>query len=225
MSGQRIVVAMCGCMRSGKDTAARHLRDSHAFVNLKVAAPLKQGIVHMFGFSEEQVEGDAKDQVDSRWNVTPRQVMQWLGTDVFQHRIDTELLPGIGRSFWTTQLLMRIHDLDGHVVISDVRFQHELDALERLDAAVFRVVTVKLERCMGAAARSDAPHDLHESERCMLRTHHVVHNDSTVAALTAQLDALIRCRAAAATHAAVPYDPAVELVPRPGAPAQGPVCA
>lgn len=228
MSGRRIVVALCGCMRAGKDTIAEHLCDSHAFVNLKVSAPLKQGLVHMFGFSQAQVEGALKDVVDAQWNVTPRQVMQWLGTDVFQHRIAAELLPGMGRLFWVTQLMHRIGEGDGHVVISDLRFQHELDAVEGLDAARYHVITVKVERTT-CVADSEAPvvvRDSHESELCRLRTNSTLHNDSTIPRLLAQVDELLtRCRAEAATHAGAPCDPGAALVPRPDAPGRGPVCA
>lgn len=197
MSGRRIVFALCGCMRAGKDTVAEHLCDSHGFVNLKVSAPLKQGLVHMFGFSQAQVEGDLKDVMDAQWNVTPRQVLQWLGTDVFQHRIAAELLPGIGRLFWVTQLMRRIRDGDGNVVISDLRFQHELDAVEGLDSSVYHVITVKVERTN--KLMDDASVHAHESELCALRTHSIVQNNSSIARLLAQVDELLaKCRATAA---------------------------
>ena len=40
--------------------------------------------MEMFGFTEDQVFGDAKDVIDPVWGVTPRLVLQVLGTELMQ---------------------------------------------------------------------------------------------------------------------------------------------
>ena len=41
--------------------------------------------MEIFGFTKEQVYGDLKDVVDSEWGVTPRKVLQIMGTELFQY--------------------------------------------------------------------------------------------------------------------------------------------
>lgn len=185
----RLIVALCGQRRVGKDTVADHLCEMHAFSNMKVSGPLKQGLVQMFGFTQDQVEGSLKDEVDHRWGVSPRRAMQWLGTDVFQHRIH-ELLPDAGRLFWMRQLVQRIQATTGHIVISDIRFQHELDFLaEHMDADA-KLVTVRLVRRCGVPAPLET--DAHESESCQtLHTDFTLRNDDTQAAVFAKMDELL----------------------------------
>lgn len=138
----------------GKDTLARHLAesaDAH-WVHVKISRALKDSAMTLFGLSESEVEGDEKDLKLSRApfaasGVTPRRILQWLGTDVMQHALGRDLLPDVGRHFWIGRTVEEIRGhLDGmvprdegglgvrserNVVISDVRFSHELDVLER----------------------------------------------------------------------------------------------
>jgi hypothetical protein len=100
------VVAICGRKRTGKDTLAA-LFVERGFTHMKFASPLKAGLCAIFGFTENQIEGDAKDVVDPKWGVSPRLAMQWMGTDVMQHRIG-DIMPHVGRGFWAMQLINRI---------------------------------------------------------------------------------------------------------------------
>lgn len=122
-----LVVGVTGLARSGKDTVAK-VFEAEGFVNYKFAAPLKEAVRAMFGFAEEQME-TTKDAVDDRWGISPRQAMQFLGTEVMQFDVQ-RLLPGIGRGFWARSLVERVRS-DGcqRVVISDLRFRHEVEEL------------------------------------------------------------------------------------------------
>jgi hypothetical protein len=76
------------------------------------------------------------------WKVTPRVLMQFFGTELFQYEIQ-RILPHVGRDFW----LYKLHNDMAHlyptkdVVISDLRFVHEYNYLKRHfpDLTVFRV--------------------------------------------------------------------------------------
>lgn len=138
-----MIVAICGRRRTGKDTLANALVRLGGFVHVKFADPLKAGARAIFGFTEAQVEHDSKDHVDPAWGVTPRQALQWLGTEVMQFHI-RELLPHQGRDFWARQLVRRIQSVDGAVVVSDVRFLHEFQALK--DAFGERLLVVRTTR-------------------------------------------------------------------------------
>jgi dephospho-CoA kinase len=123
------VIALCGYKQSGKDTIARHLETKNGFVHAKISHALKDMCVHLFGLSEEQIEGDKKEDVDQRWGVTPRRLMQFVGTEMMQYKIQ-ELLPNVKRDFWIAKMckdMPRNHN----IVISDMRFLHECEYLRR----------------------------------------------------------------------------------------------
>ena len=125
---RKVCIAICGLKRSGKDTVADLIASATGMAHVKVSAPLKRLVKDMFDLTPSQVEDDCKDDVDARWGLSPREIMQFVGTDMFQYKLQ-ELMPSMGRRFWITKA---IHDWgDQSVVVSDVRFNHELQELRR----------------------------------------------------------------------------------------------
>lgn len=122
------IIALCGKKRSGKDTIAKYLCETRGCVHAKFAAPLKGALKELFGFTEDQLEA-TKDVVDDFWGICPRTAMQFIGSEVAQMEFQ-KLLPGIGRSFFVKSLLAR-HAHDERVVISDMRFLHEFEAVRK----------------------------------------------------------------------------------------------
>jgi hypothetical protein len=133
------VVALCGKKRSGKDTVADYLAATHGYTPAKFAAPLKGALKELFGFTQEQIE-ESKDVVDAFWGVSPRTVMQFVGSEVIQHEFQ-KILPDVGRAFFVKSLMAR-HANDRYIVISDVRFSHEVEAIRKLPGSV----VIKLSR-------------------------------------------------------------------------------
>jgi hypothetical protein len=75
----------------------------------------------LFGYTENQLNGTEKDTIDGRYGVTPRQVLQIIGT-----QIGIKLHHG----FWIEQFHQFIKESECKVVIvSDVRFKDEVDAI------------------------------------------------------------------------------------------------
>lgn len=133
------IIAICGVKRSGKDTIADYLCNNYGYTKIKIATPLKEGLKLMFGFTDEQLETDKKDQIDSKWNVEPRKIMQFIGTDVMQYQIQ-EILPGIGRKVWIKSLIEKhLHNKDTLFVIPDLRFVHEYEELLKYNTVFWRV--------------------------------------------------------------------------------------
>lgn len=170
----RTIVALCGKKGSGKDTAAQALLDK-GWSGEKFAGPLKDACRTLFGFDESQVEGHLKDVVDARWGTTPRALLQFMGTEVFQYKIN-DVLPGIGRTFWTKSMIQRIQSSDGDVVITDMRFQHELDALQAMDPLIYKVVSIKIIR---QCEHEDCSH-ASETELDSVRCDHDISNDKDI---------------------------------------------
>lgn len=128
------ILAICGQKRCGKDTLSRVLIDEFGFTQKKFAFYLKEMIKVGFGLTDEEVEGDKKDHIHSKYGVPPRVIMQFIGTEVMQFHIQ-QILPSIGRSFWAERLMTDLRDdSNGNgklFVISDLRFLHEYDILKK----------------------------------------------------------------------------------------------
>lgn len=146
MQGLPRIIAICGLKRSGKDTIADYLCQRYGYTKIRIANPLKQGLKAMFGFTDEQLETDLKDVVDERWGVEPRKIMQFVGTEMMQYKIN-EVMPSIGRSFWIKSLIeehIKGGDGDGKLyVIPDLRFKHEYDLLSNYNTVFWRVERIR----------------------------------------------------------------------------------
>jgi hypothetical protein len=175
----RTIVALCGKKGSGKDTAAQALLDK-GWTGEKFAGPLKDACRTLFGFDESQVEGHLKDVLDPRWGTTPRAILQFMGTEVFQYKIN-EILPGIGgRKFWTKSMIQRIQSSDGDVVITDMRFQHEVDALRAMDPLIYKVISIKIIRTKASTDATGTCSHASETELDSIRCDHIIQNDQDV---------------------------------------------
>src|SRR5574343_660335 len=85
------VIGFMGYAGVGKTTISRMLQ-SIAPDQIKImsfAGPLKKAVQDLFLFSDDQVYGtkEDKEMIDERWGVSPRKVMQLVGTDCLRQMI------------------------------------------------------------------------------------------------------------------------------------------
>jgi dephospho-CoA kinase len=141
----RLVVCVCGAMHSGKDVLANRLVGRHGFTALKLAKPLKDSLKVLFDLSDSEVDGPEKDVVSPRWGVAPRKLLQYFGTEVLQMDIQ-KVVPGIGRTFFAERLATEIAKSDAttNIVVSDVRFLHEVQVLRH--RFPHQVVVIRVNR-------------------------------------------------------------------------------
>lgn len=176
------VIAICGPKRSGKDTISSILKASD-YTNIKISSELKNCCKLLFGLSDEQLETDDKDKIDSTWNCKPRELMQFIGTDVMQFHIQ-RVVPHIGRTFWINKTVEKIKFVQTPVVISDLRFIHEYELLKRTfgeDLKVWKVdrPCIKTDKTSNHCSElewKDIPHDV------------FLNNNGTISDLKAQVD-------------------------------------
>jgi hypothetical protein len=140
------IIGVTGLKRHGKNTIAEYFVKHHNYTMLQFAEPLKDVCKLLFHFTEEQVNGDQKEQMDPYWKVVPRKTMQWLGTDIFRKQIHS-MIPEVDDRFWIKLMEKRIQDIwkhntDQKIVISDVRFQNEVEFIKSLshDSLIIKVV-------------------------------------------------------------------------------------
>lgn len=123
------IIALCGFKGCGKDFVANYIHETYQFEHLKISSKLKEVTRLLFDIDDEQIEGRKKESIDERWNITPRQMMQFVGTEMFQYKIQ-ELLPQCDRNFWIKSFTNAIKEnKNKNIVVSDMRFLHEYDYL------------------------------------------------------------------------------------------------
>jgi len=132
-----LVIGIIGKKQSGKDTFADLFREIlaaqqggpvHRVGVYHLADPIKQACRILFRLTEGQLHDNIrKETPDDRWGGrTPRQLFQWLGTDVFRNQFDP--------SFWLTHARYSIYErLDVEpcdvLLVPDVRFRNEAELI------------------------------------------------------------------------------------------------
>lgn len=121
--------------RAGKDTVAAHLVNNYAFVQESFAYPLKEYIGReICGFNDKQLYGAWKETPDPEWGMTPRQMLQLIGTDALRKIVHDD--------FWVIPMKRKLKEHirnERHVVISDVRFPNEINMIRTLGGLIVKV--------------------------------------------------------------------------------------
>lgn len=134
-----ILIGLTGHKEAGKTTIANYLQ-SKSYKRMSFAKPLKEASKILFGLTDHQVYVD-KEQKDEYWGYSPRKILQVLGTEMFQFDIH-EHLPRLckPRHFWTELFKKRLEARSlPRVVVDDVRFIHEAEAIREMGGVVIRV--------------------------------------------------------------------------------------
>lgn len=126
------VIAISGLKGCGKNAFSRSIKkaikNSNKEVKLKefsYANRLKKASKIMWGLTDSQVNGSLKEAVDDRWGVTPRKILQHIGTEharVLCNDVHKTLLE---KDIKDWQNLKKGHNTVA--TITDLRFDNELD--------------------------------------------------------------------------------------------------
>lgn len=130
-----MLIGLNGKAKSGKTTVSNYLQRVHRFGELSFAHPLKQIVIDLFDMTPDQVyDGDLKEKIDLRYGMSPRRILQHLGTDVLR-----EMYPNV----WVDYLVRRYRKVTSpglRVVVSDVRFRNEREAIEKEGGVVWKII-------------------------------------------------------------------------------------
>jgi len=150
MNSNKQIIGITGRKFNGKDTIANHLRDRYDYQQIAFAEPLKESCRVLFGFNDEQLYGSLKETSDPNWyNLTPRQVLQYMGTDIMRNQM-TNLSKEFEDKFWIKCVENKIKKILSEnpnvcIVISDVRFPNEVEMIKKLGGTVIRVKRPNIE--------------------------------------------------------------------------------
>lgn len=127
------LIGLTAPARSGKDTVADYMVREHGFVKHSFAAPIRELAARILGISLEELEATKEQPVGWLGGITPRRMMQTVGTE-WGRNIDPAL--------WIKSALRRAQaDMawGRSVVICDVRFDNEAVALRSMGGKVWRI--------------------------------------------------------------------------------------
>lgn len=180
---KQIIVGF-GCKRRrGKDTAAgfavAYLRGCGRPTRVDAFAfSLKEAACAIFGFSHSQLHSELKEVKDPFWGLSPRAVLQRLGTEVMQREF--------GRDIWVNTLLRRLRTYPSvNVVVTDVRFRHEFDALKAAGACL-----VRIDRNVDSGGAGDCHPSEVDLDDCT-EWDAIIDNNGTLAALRTAVDNVV----------------------------------
>lgn len=186
---KRMIIGFGHKRRRGKDLACEIVQAQLSYMeqfedHIRIdhfARSIKEGIgVGVFGFNPSQLYGEHKTTVDPFWGITPRDVFQRFGTEVM-HTL-------FGADVWARTLVRRaLNEPDKHVLVGDVRFPHEVEALKELGA-----ILIKIDRDVPPS--DDPAEDLHASETALDGWDgwdHVILNNGTIEELRQLLAAFL----------------------------------
>jgi hypothetical protein len=127
-----MLIALGFKARSGKDLVGNYLVRRYEFERLAFADSLKNAAKEIFGFTDEQVHGSKKEIVDPYWNMTPRSVLQKMGSDCLRDHFDKDI--------WIKSVHRKIlQNPNKRYVICDCRYINEAAAVKSWGGVLVRL--------------------------------------------------------------------------------------
>lgn len=161
---KRILIALGFRARAGKNTVADYLEDAYGFKQTAFADALKEGCRHMFGLTDAQLYGNMKEVQDEYWGVTPRYILQKVGTECMR--------VGYDENIWVKTVGKKLaSDPAARWVISDCRFPNEATAVKKWGGLMVRV-----DRSQAGASGGIAQHPSEIAMESYNEWNHVVDN-------------------------------------------------
>jgi len=129
------IIGIAGYARVGKDTAADYIiKKMPDYEKSSFADPIKAMLKVGLGLSDHQLYGDQKEVVDERYNKTPRQIMQTLGTEWGRNTID--------QNIWVQAMIAHIERTNRPTIIPDVRFESEAEMIRENGGLFIHVIGI-----------------------------------------------------------------------------------
>jgi hypothetical protein len=192
-----MIIGICGFQSCGKDTVAKYLIDKYGFKKLSFACILKDIISIMFDWPRDKLEGITnedriwREQIDPWWadvfnipNLTPRYVMQFIGTDLFRKHFHPD--------FWV-KVFERQLTKYSRVVVTDCRYENEINLLKNhggLIIQLYRNMPKWFYDYKNKKIKSNEFNNLHISETSWIDCNYdiIIKNNSTIDELYKELD-------------------------------------
>ena len=142
------IIGLVGNKGVGKDTVAKYFIDN-GYKQVAFADTLKEALKVLFNWNDELHNQDKKEAVDNEWGVSPRQMLQLLGTEFLRDKcseyLDTTIEYNKQKrkfSYHIKKLFLDIKDdiyKGKKFIFSDIRFQDELDFVKLIGGTIIKI--------------------------------------------------------------------------------------
>lgn len=140
---KEILVGLSGPAGCGKDTIAKLMV---GYTPYALALPIKRALNSMYGWTMEMWDDrDWKERTIDWIGKSPRQMAQTLGTEWGRQHVCEDLWLRIGMQRWAGVR----RSLSPRMVITDVRFDNEAQAIVEAGGTVWRVERENIEEIAG----------------------------------------------------------------------------
>lgn len=172
-----MIIGIAGKMKSGKDTAAEALVNI-GFTKIAFADHLKSVCMHLFDMTHDQVYTlEGKETIDLRYGRTPREILQFMGTEVVRDNFP---------NLWVQHMWRACEGIE-NIVIPDVRFDNEAAFVALNEGVMIEIERPRLQKKGPLAWIKEKIG--HRSERGVNRQllDYIVINDSSISDLHEQI--------------------------------------
>ena len=126
------IIGIVGFKGSGKSHVSAFLQSNYGFQPFSFASPIKR-MLQAMEIPDEYLYGAKKEEIIPWLGVTGRHLMQTLGTDWGRMMIS--------QTIWTNTLIPSANfNNAGRIVVDDVRFLNEAQALREKGGKIWRVI-------------------------------------------------------------------------------------
>lgn len=183
------LVGVSGRKRHGKDTIADHLVEKYGFTKIRFADAVREVALDIDPIvSAATIAGSLRTYrlsdfvTDHGWEQAKehpevRRTLQRVGTEAIRKQMP---------DFWTTVALEKAYHVKGPVVICDVRFKNEVEAIDAWEPGA---PTIRVVR---PGYADDGDTHISETELDDYPFEHVIYNDGSIEDLHKAVDAWIR---------------------------------
>ena len=205
--GPVVIFCISGQKRAGKDTIANYIREHVIASRVSFADPVRDVCRAYFRWDDDWLLGEHKEDIDPYWGISPRQAMQYLGTEVGRVGIAEnypEFKSVTGDKIWIKNAQQKIRNLTDEkyvekygngligefkaFVVPDLRFLNEYDAMKNMESEGYKVVTIGVRR-------NGLPSDSHASETeikdCVEKCDFILENNRKISDLEEKVNEII----------------------------------
>ena len=179
-----MIIALSGKKGSGKDTIGKYFINK-GFKRIAFADALKDICKIMFNLSDEQLNGDLKESIDIRYNKTPREILQYIGS-LMRDNLDN-LIQNMGKNIWINIVNNLIINNGYNYVITDLRYQNEYEFINNLKLKGFNIKFINVIR-----DNISTNYNNHESEKDILPCDYTIYNNDTIDMLILNVKLLLK---------------------------------
>lgn len=180
------IIGIKGLAGSGKDTIGDYLEREHGYEKLAFAKPLKEIVSIVSGWGMDYVSGEVEELrhlrdtiVHREFNMTCREMLQKIGTELFRNMFDKNIWVKICRN-------KIVESKSENIVITDVRFQNEVNMILSLGGEIWKVYRSDTDEC-GCGVEHESEFDFYTGGET------VINNNTSLDNLYLQVEEKLKC--------------------------------